>query len=619
MVDILQMRILGELFLATLPQPRIIQVIILRKRVDPMKQPIEHLLQKALTSLQAKGELPPMADVIQLEHTKDKQHGDFATNLALVLAKPAKKNPRAVAELLVANLESSPLVAKVEIAGPGFINFFLSPEALWQVVPSILKEKEQFGRSKMGREKTVLVEFVSSNPTGPLHVGHGRHGAYGSVVCDLLDAVGFKVYREYYVNDAGRQMDILTVSVWLRYLALCGEQFVFPANGYQGEYVIDIAKRFKAEHGTDYLVKAATLFSDLPKDEPEGGDKEIYIDALIERAKQQLGSRYLTVFDAGLNGIMDDIKDDLAAFGVPFDNYFSERAFVSSDVVDKLLKKLEENGHVYEKEGALWFRSTDFGDDKDRVLVRSNGTRTYFANDVAYHLNKFERGFDIAIDIFGSDHHGYVPRMRAAVEASGINPERMLYLLGQFVTLFRGDQQVPMSTRGGNFVTLRELRDEVGKDAARYFYVMRRYDNHIDFDLDLAKSQSNDNPVYYLQYAHARICSVFKQASERGLPYDEALGLAHLNLLVEDEERQLLNALTRYPEVVVTAALQYEPHQLTNYLREVATLFHAYYNAHHFMVDDANCRNARLTLLMATRQILRNGFQLLGLSAPEVM
>ncbi len=401
-----------------------------------MKQPIEHLLQKALTALQDQGVLPAMADVIQLEHTKDKQHGDFATNLALVLAKPAKKNPRAVAELLVANLEASPLVAKVEIAGPGFINFFLSPEALWQVVPTILKEQTQFGRSKMGREKTVLVEFVSSNPTGPLHVGHGRHAAYGSVICDLLDAVGFKVYREYYVNDAGRQMDILTVSVWLRYLGLCGQSFVFPANGYQGDYVLDIAKQFKAAHGNDYAVDTASLFQGLPKDEPEGGDKELYIDALIERARALLGDRYLAVFNAGLKGIMNDIEDDLEAFGVHFDNYFSERDFVASGVVDKLLKKLEENGHTYEKEGALWFRSTDFGDDKDRVLVRSNGTRTYFANDVAYHLNKFERGFDIAIDIFGSDHHGYVPRMRAAVEASGINPERMLIYWGSLFLYF---------------------------------------------------------------------------------------------------------------------------------------------------------------------------------------
>lgn len=585
-----------------------------------MKHAIEHLLQNALKSLQASGELPAMADVIHVEHTKDKSHGDYATNLALVLAKSAKKSPRAVAERLVAVLESSPFVTKVEIAGPGFINFFLSTDAFTQVLPTILKEKNQFGRSSMGRAKTVLVEFVSSNPTGPLHVGHGRHAAFGSVMCRLLDAVGFKVTAEYYVNDAGRQMDILTASIWLRYLALCGEQFTFPSNAYRGEYVIDIAKQVKATHGNAFVIPASQIFNDLPKDEPEGGDKEIYIDAVITRAKALLGdARYLTLFDAGLEGIMADIKNDLESFGVHFDDYFSERDFVASGVVDDLLKKLEASGHVYEKEGALWFRATDFGDEKDRVLVRSNGTRTYFANDVAYHLNKFERGFDIAIDIFGSDHHGYVPRMKAAVEAAGINPERLLHLLGQFVTLYRGGQQVSMSTRGGDFVTLRELREEVGNDAARFFYVMRRYDNHIDFDLDLAKSQSNENPVYYLQYAHARICSVFRQAEERGLPLELVVGLKSLNLLVEDEEKQLMHCLSRYPDMIVQAALDYEPHQLTNYLREVATLFHAYYNAHHFMVDDAPLRQARLTLLLATRQILQNGFELLGINAPDVM
>lgn len=584
-----------------------------------MKQHIDYLLQAALKTLQAQGELPAVADLIQVENTKDKQHGDYATNLALILAKPAKKNPREVAAQLVAALPASTLVTKVEIAGPGFINFFLSPEALLQVVPTILKEKDQFGHSHMGRGKSVLVEFVSSNPTGPLHVGHGRHAAYGSVVCNLLDAVGFKVFREYYVNDAGRQMDILTVSIWMRYLTECGATLAFPANGYRGEYVIDIAKRLKADHGDAFVVPAATVLADLPKDESEGGDKELYIDALIAKAKTCLGDHYLTIFDAGLDGIMADIKNDLSEFGTHFDSWFSERAFVSTDVVDKLLKKLQDNGHVYQKEGALWFKSSAFGDEKDRVLVRSNGIRTYFANDVAYHLNKFERGFDIAIDIFGSDHHGYVPRMKAAVEASGVNPERLLHLLGQFVTLYRGGEQVQMSTRGGNFVTLRELRQEVGNDAARFFYVMRKYDNHIDFDLDLAKSQSNDNPVYYLQYAYARISSVFRQANERGLPLNEAVGLSHLALLVEPQERQLLNTLSRYPDTIVNAALHYEPHQLTNYLRDVAADFHAYYNAHHFIVEDEPLRQARLTLLAATRQILLNGFGLLGLNAPETM
>src|SRR5579885_3666268 len=337
------------------------------------------------------------------------------------------------------------------------------------------------------------------------------------------------------------------------------------------------------------------------------------------RAKALLGDKYEPVFILGLDNVLADIRDDLAEFGVHYDNWFSERQFISTDVVDKLLDKLKESGHVYEQDNGLWFKSTEFGDEKDRVLVRSNGQRTYFANDVAYHLSKFERGFDIAIDIFGADHHGYVPRMKAAMEASGINPERLVHLLLQFVTLYRGGSQVQMSTRSGTFVTLRELREEVGNDAARFFYVMRKGEQHIDFDLDLAKAQSNENPVYYVQYAFARICSVFKQLAERNLSYDEANGLSHLSLLSQPHERQLLNTISRYPDMIVNAALHYEPHQLTNYLRDLAADFHAYYNSHQFLVEDTGLRNARLALVTATRQTLLNGFNLLGISAPESM
>lgn len=584
-----------------------------------MKQHIEHLLKTALKQLEETGVLPAMPAVVIVEATKDKLHGDFASNIALVLAKAAQKKPREVAELILKALPASVNVEKVELAGPGFINFFLSPQALYDVVPRILADKENVARCKMGREKRVLVEFVSSNPTGPLHVGHGRHAAFGAVMCNLLDTVGFKVYREYYVNDAGRQMDILTASIWLRYLGLCGEIITFPANAYRGEYIIEIARSIKEKHGLEMVVPAAQVMENLPLDEPQGGDKEIYIDAVVERAKKCLGYRYQIIFDEGLAGILADISDDLAEFGVQFDNWFSERQFVATDVVDRLLEKLRASDHVYERDGALWFRSTDFGDEKDRVLVRSNGTRTYFANDVAYHLSKFDRGFDIAIDIFGSDHHGYVPRMRAAIQACGIDSERLIHLLGQFVTLYRSGQQVQMSTRGGDFVTLRELRNEVGNDAARFFYVMRKYDQHIDFDLDLAKSKSNENPVYYVQYAYARICSVFKQLEERHLVFDRANGLAHLDRLKEPHERQLLNTLSRYPDIIVDAALHYEPHLLTNYIRELAADFHAYYNSHQFLVDDAATRDARLALIVAVRQILLNGFTILGISAPECM
>ena len=584
-----------------------------------MKQHIEQLIQSALNEVQSAKGLSDVPAIVQVENTKDKSHGDFASNIAMVLAKPMQMKPRDIAELIVRALPESDYVQKVEIAGPGFINFFLSPRALLDVVPTILTQKENFGRCTIGRGKKVLVEFVSSNPTGPLHVGHGRHGAFGSVVCNLLDAVGFKTYREYYVNDAGRQMDILATSIWLRYLGLCGEEIVLPANAYRGDYVVEISRALKNQYGEQFKFPSKQVFEALPPDEPQGGDKEIYIDAVIERAKHLLGGNYAIVFDLGLESIIDDISNDLSEFGVQFDNWFSERSLVASAVVDKMLETLRARNDLYEKDGAIWFRASDFGDEKDRVLVRSNGQRTYFANDVAYHLNKFERGFDIAIDIFGSDHHGYVPRVKAAIKAAGIDPERLIHLLGQFVTLYRGGEQVQMSTRSGSFVTLRELREEVGNDAARFFYVMRKYDQHIDFDLDLAKSQSNENPVYYVQYAFARICSVFKQLAERHMTYDEANGLSHIDLLTETHERQLLNTLSRYPDILISAAINYEPHVLTNYVRELAADFHAYYNAQQFLVEEAALRDARLALVSATKQVLLNGFSLLGISAPETM
>lgn len=585
-----------------------------------MKQQLESLVRTAVSDLHAKGQLPELVHTIHIEAAKDKQHGDFATNIAMILAKQAQKKPRDIAEMIIAALPSSPFVKKVEIAGPGFINFFLTADAMTGVIEKILTEKENYGRCKIGQEKRVLVEYLSANPNGPLHVGHGRGGAFGDIVSNLLDAVGFKTYREYYVNDAGRQMDILTASIWLRYLALCGEKIIFPVNAYRGDYVIDIAKTIVDSHQTHFQRSAELVYADLPQDEHEGGgDKEIYIDAMIARVKKLLGDEYETMFNFGLNNVLGDIREDLDAFGVRYDNWFSERQFVATDVVDKLLQTLKDSGHVYEKDGALWFRSTDFDDEKDRVLVRSNGVRTYFANDVAYHLSKFERGFDIAIDIFGADHHGYTPRMKAAMQASAINAERLQHILLQFVTLYRSGAQVQMSTRSGSFVTLRELREEVGNDAARFFYVMRRSEQHIDFDLDLAKSQSNENPVYYVQYAYARICSVLKQMTERHIEFDEAAGLMHVNLLAEPQERQLLNTLSRYPEVVISAALQYEPHQLTHYVRDLAADFHAYYNGHQFLVENKDLRNARLTLVMATRQTLLNVFKLLGISAPESM
>ena len=585
-----------------------------------MKDHIQTLLSAALDRLREQGVVPAEADVpVQVERARDRRHGDFASNLAMRLAKPARRNPRELAQALVEALPASEWVAKVEIAGPGFINFTLAADAWPRVVSQVLEAGEAFGRSSIGAGRRVQVEFVSANPTGPLHVGHGRGAAYGAAVADLLAAAGFQVHREYYVNDAGRQMNILAVSVWLRYLERCGEAVPFPSNGYRGEYVRDIAARLYEAEGERLCRPVTEVFAGVPADAPEG-DKEAHIDALIRRARELLGEDdYRAVFELGLRLILEDIREDLEAFGVVYEEWFSERSLVASGAVERAVARLREAGHTYEKDGALWFRSTEFGDEKDRVLVRENGDPTYFASDIAYHLDKFERGFERIIDIWGADHHGYVPRVRAALQALGCDVSRFDVLLVQFAVLYRGGEKVQMSTRSGEFVTLRQLREEVGADAARFFYVMRRCEQHLDFDLDLAKSQSADNPVYYIQYAHARVCSVFRQAREKGLAWDRARGEAALGRLTEDHEKALLERLSRFPELVEAAALAHEPHQIAHYLRELANDFHTYYNAHPFLVDDADLRNARLCLIEATRQVIANGLGLLGVSAPESM
>jgi len=593
-----------------------------------VKTHLQNLLVQALQALPP--ELLPDSPLpaIPLERTRDRTHGDFASTVALALAKTARCKPRELAERIVAALPASAQVIKVEIAGPGFINFFLTPVAYQAVVGDILEHGERFGRSELGGGRRVQVEFVSANPTGPLHVGHGRGAAFGATVANLLEAVGYQVHREYYVNDAGRQMNILAASLWLRYLEHCGEKFQFPSNGYRGEYVRDIAVKLYIEHGGAYRASARHLFADLPQDEIRDekgqvvtpGDKEAHIDALVERARSLLGEpRYRYIFELGLNTILDDIRDDLAEFGVVYDEWYSERALADTGAVNKTLHRLRDAGYLYEQDGALWFRSSAFGDEKDRVVERENGQTTYFASDIAYHLEKFERGFDWVIDVWGADHHGYVPRVKAALQAMGEDPDRLDMLLVQFAILYRNGERVPMSTRSGEFVTLRELRQEVGNDAARFFYVVRKSEQHLDFDLDLAKSQSKDNPVYYIQYAHARISSVLKQLHDKGFSRDEARGQAHLGRLTESHEEALLVALSRYPEVMETAALEHEPHQLAHYLRELANAFHTYYNEHRVLVDDDALRDARLNLSLATGQVIRNGLALLGVSAPEVM
>lgn len=594
-----------------------------------MKQAITDLISTALATLVEHDQLDATALAEpQVERTKDATHGDFATNIAMMLAKLARAKPRDLAQRLIDALPASPLVARTEIAGPGFINFFLTEDAHRAVVSDILAAGHQYGRSTIGAGKRVQVEFVSANPTGPLHVGHGRGAAFGAAVADLLAAVGYTVHREYYVNDAGRQMDILATSVWLRYLELCGEDLRFPSNGYKGDYVWDIAATLHREHADVYRVDADRVFASLPPDVPlegerpeeNGGDKEAHIDGLIMAAKHLLGdNRYRYVFELGLNTILDDIRDDLSGLGIDYQEWYSERSLIESGAVNKAVERLRASGHVYAQNGALWFRSTDFGDEKDRVVVRDNGQMTYFASDIAYHIDKLERGFDRVIDIWGADHHGYIPRVKAALRALGDKTDRLDVLLVQFAILYRGGEKAQMSTRSGEFVTLRQLRKEVGRDAARYFYVMRRCEQHLDFDLDLAKSESSDNPVYYVQYAHARVSSVLRQAAERGIALEPSAGTTHLERLTEDHEQALLRTLARYPEVVEAAALKAEPHQLTHYLRELANAFHTYYNAHQFLVDEVDLRDARIKLILATRQVLRNGLGLLGVSAPESM
>lgn len=589
----------------------------------PLKHHLQDLLGTAITKLREGGIIPMDAEIdIRVERARDAQHGDFATNIAMLLTRQARRKPRDLAEMICAQLPASDMVAKVEIAGPGFINFFLTRQAFQSVVRDIAERGEAFGRGSIGAGRLVQVEFVSANPTGPLHVGHGRGAAYGAAVADLLAAVGFRVHREYYVNDAGRQMDILAASVWLRYLEACGEDIIFPSNGYKGEYVRDISAQLRERHGTALVRSGSDVMRDLPLDaKPDGsGDKEAHIDAIIERAKTLLDAQeYRTVFDMGLDLILDDIRQDLEEFGVVYEEWYSERSLAVSGAVYKAIQRLVENGYVYEQDGAKWFRSSAFGDEKDRVLVRENGQTTYFASDIAYHMDKMERGYEWVVDVWGADHHGYIPRVKAALQALGDDVDKLDVLLVQFAILYRGGEKAQMSTRSGEFVTLRQLREEVGNDAARFFYVMRKSEQHLDFDLDLAKSRSNENPVYYIQYAHARVCSVMRQLEEKGYRYEQRVGMDNLGLLTESHEQELLVALSRYPEVVEDAALGHEPHQVAHYLRELANGLHTYYNAHQFIVEDAAVRNARLALVQAVRQVIANGLGLLGVSAPETM
>ena len=578
-----------------------------------MRNKVRKLLSGAVAALVGDSVLPKDTSLeVQVERSRKPGHGDFASNVALVLAGPAGLQPRELAEQLRTRLPASSLVERTEVAGPGFINIFLAADACWRLPDQIRTQGVRFGTSDVGAGQRLMVEFVSANPTGPLHVGHGRGAAYGDALARVLRAAGYETSSEYYINDAGRQMDILALSVWLRYLELAGETLTFPDQAYQGDYVFDIAATVHRENGDRYQYDAGVLMQDLPADMDQA------LDTLIARTQAHLGAdQFAYIHGLARDTLVADICGDLAGFGVDYDTWYSEKSLIASGAVQRAVDDLKANGCLYQQHGAWWFRSTDFGDEKDRVVLRANGNHTYFATDIAYHRDKVERGFGHVINIWGADHHGYVKRVKASLAALGLDPQQLTVLLVQFAALYRGGEKVAMSTRSGEFVTLRELREEVGCDAARFFYALRKPEQHMDFDLDLAKSQSSDNPVYYVQYAHARICSVFRQLGEKGIDVDLA-GADH-SLLVEPREADLLQRLSRYPETVEAAACNYEPHQVAYYLRELANDFHTYYNAHPFIAAAVDLRLARLSLIDASRQVLANGLGLLGVSAPERM
>jgi arginyl-tRNA synthetase len=587
-----------------------------------VKSELERLLREALRSL-VPATLSEAADParVVVERARDAQHGDYQSNIAMVLAKAARKNPRELAQALVAALPANSLVADAIVAGAGFINFRLVKDAWFAAIRNVAAQGASYGRGNVGAGRKVMVEFVSANPTGPMHVGHGRGAAYGATLGNLLEATGHSVYREYYINDAGRQIDILAVSVYLRYLELVGESVAFPSNGYRAEYILAVARALHAKRGDALKRPGADIARGAPADanpQVPGGDKDKHIDGLIENSRRSLGAlEFDSIVIFARDQMMADIRNDLEEFGVRFDCWYSERELNRSGAIDKALGVLRAGGRVYTKDGAEWFKSTEFGDDEDRVVVRANGEKTYFASDIAYHFDKRQRGHDLLIDVWGADHHGYVSRVRGALIALGNPGDCFEVCLMQLVSLYRGGEKLSMGKREGNFVTLRDLRNEVGNDACRFFYLVRSHDQALDFDLELAKSRSNENPVYYIQYAHARVASVMKQLGAKGYTYDA--GVADLALLTNSHEQAVITAVSKYPEIIEHAALTRAPHALVHFLRDLANTLHTYYNAEQFIVEDAPLRNARLTLVLAVQQVIRNGLGILGVSAPETM
>lgn len=547
---------------------------------------MKRALDLAVHEGKLQGDLP--APIIEM--TRDRKFGDYATNISMVIASKQGTNPRELAgELaqMIRDVDTDGDVSDVSVAGPGFINITMSPGFWFRILKTVLEKGDDFACSDMGAGKKVQVEFVSANPTGPLHVGHGRGAALGDALANILQCAGFKVQREYYINDAGSQIRILGISVHARYLELSGRDVIFPEDGYKGDYIREIADRLAKEDG------------------------DLYLNLSEEKAVEEMAVRSAAL-------ILDDIRQDLEEFGVRFDVWFSEKDILDRGDVQETLEDMEERGTIFRHEGALWFRSTDKGDDKDRVLVKSDGSLTYFASDVAYHRDKYERGFDTVINVWGADHHGYVARMKASVQALGRDPDDLQIVLVQLVSLVRKGQPVAMSTRAGEFVTLREVRDEVGRDAARFIFLTRKADSKLEFDLDLAKEKSNDNPVYYVQYAHARICSILRNAREKGVPIPEPESV-DLTLLNLPEEKELIRHMAALPDVIEGAAISMEPHRITTYLRDISTTLHNYYYHHRVLTDDVRVTGARLAMVLGVRTAIAKALALLGVSAPERM
>lgn len=554
---------------------------IVEKVKESIIQEIKHAVAKA--GVVEAEQIPSFV----LEMPKEKTHGDYATNIAMQLTKMARKPPRQIAEAIVEQFQAEQVhVSKVEIAGPGFINFHMNNSYLTEIIPQVIEEGEGYGRTSFGQNKKLQVEFVSANPTGSLHLGHARGAAVGDALCNVLDRAGFNVSREYYINDAGNQIANLAYSIEARYKQALGMEAPMPEDGYHGQDIVEFGRELVNEAGNRYV--------QLSDDE-----------------------RFQFFREYGLKKELAKLKHDLKDFGVEFDVWFSETSLYENGSVEAIVDKLRDRGYVFDQDGATWLRSTDFGDDKDRVLIKNDGSYTYLTPDIAYHQDKFSRGFEQLINIWGADHHGYIPRMKAAMQALGYNADQLQVIINQMVSLYQGGEKVKMSKRTGKAVTMRDLMEEVGTDAVRYFFTMRSSDAHLDFDMDLAVSKSNENPVFYVQYAHARICSIFRKAAEEGIQWETAK--ADLNLLDSEKEMELLKKMGQFPEEISLAAEQFAPHRIVRYVHELATIFHSFYNAAPVVTEDQALTIARLKLLQAVRITLVNALRVIGVSAPEKM